>query len=166
MWFDWLAAGGAAGLIAESSKALFAWTPTTFYIASAVVHTLVIWLGYQLLGGDREYNNFPSALGAAAVGNVLAYFLRDFGVVGVAGTFGGYFLLLLLTSGIDIFRTVVVFILVMSAYWGFGTIVVERTPLDVYSIGGVPQVEMTGGYKNEPIERPEKKDPNDSIPDP
>jgi hypothetical protein len=160
---QWLAIGGGSGLVAESS-AMITWTPTTFYVAAAVVHTVVIWFGYQLLGGDREYNNVPSAMAAATVGNVAAYFMRDFGVVGVAGTFGAWFLLLIITSGIDLFRSFVVFILVMLSYWGLGTFIAQRTPLDAYTIGGVPKMEMTGGFQEEPIESSERDDANDSLP--
>lgn len=163
MGMQWLAIGGVPGLVAESS-AMITWTPTTFYVAAAIVQTVVIWFGYQLLGGDREYNNFPSAMAAAAVGNVIAYFMRDFGVVGVAGTFGAWFLLLFVTSGVDLFRSLVVFVLVMLTYWGLGSFVVQRTPLDAYAIGGVPKVELTGGFQEEPIERGEREDANDSIP--
>jgi len=159
-----LAIGGGPGLVAESS-AMITWTPTTFYVAAAIVQTVVIWFGYQLLGGDREYNNVPSAMAAATVGNVIAYFMRDFGVVGVAGTFGAWFMLLILTSGIDLFRSLAVFFLVMLSYWGLGAFIVHRTPLDAYTIGGVPKVELTGGFQEEPIERGKRKDPNDSVPD-
>lgn len=163
MVMQWLALGGVSGLVAESS-AIITWTPTTFYIAAAIVQTAVIWFGYQVLGGDREYNNIPSAMAAATVGNVVAFFMRDFGVVGVAGTFGAWFLLLLLTSGVDLFRSLVVFILVMLSYWGLGSFIAPRTPLDASSIGGVPEVEMTGGFKEEPVGQGERDDANESIP--
>ena len=156
--FDMTVAGGMP-LLAESSKALFEWTPTTFYIATGVIHTIVIWVGMQLFGADPEYNTIPAAMAAAAVGNVAAFMLRDYGIVGVISTAGLYLLLLLISSGVDIFRTVIAFILVMGTYGAAGNFISQRTPLDAYAIGGIPKVIMTGGFKPEPLERPDAKKP-------
>jgi hypothetical protein len=152
MFVDALIASGGLPLLAESTKALVTWTPTTFYIAAAIIQVPVIWLGYQFLGGDPEYTNFPAALAVAAVGNVIAFFLKDLGVVGAVSTSAALYGLLLVTSGIDIFRSMAVFGLVMMSYWGFGQFVVERTPLDAYSIGGPAKVMLTGGLQPEPLE--------------
>lgn len=165
MWTQWLMAGGTFGLVAESSKALITWTPVTFYVACALVQTLVIWLGYRLLGADPEYNNFWSALIAASLANLAAYGMKDLGVIGAIGTFGVYFFTLIITSGVAIFRSIVVFVLVMLTYWGVGTFVANRTPLTAYDMGGVPKVEMTGGFEEEPVQRQKPDDKNDSLPD-
>lgn len=147
-------------LLAESSETLFQWNPTTFYVACGVIHTVVIWIGMQLFGADPEYNTIPAAIAAAAVGNVAAYFLRDFGVVGFISTAGVFVLLLLISSGIDIFRTVIVFILVMGSYAAVGKYVVGQTEMTAYDLGGVPKVTMKG-LKAEPLERPDAKKPGD-----
>lgn len=152
---------GGLTLVAESSQALIEWTPTTFYVANGIVHTIVIWVGMQLFGADPEYNTIPAAIAAAAVGNVAAFFLKDFGIVGVISTAGVFVALLLISSGIDIFRTVIVFILVMATYGGLGQFIASRTPLNAYDIGGVPKVIMTGGFEPEPIGRPEEEEPPD-----
>ncbi|MFB6351649.1 MAG: hypothetical protein ABEN55_15155 [Bradymonadaceae bacterium] len=151
---------GGLTLVAESSKALMEWTPTTFYIAAGVVDTVVIWVGMQLFGADPEYNTIPAAMAAAAVGNVAAFFLKDHGVVGVTATAGIWVFLLMITSGMDIFRTIIAFILVMGTYAGLGQFIAARTPLTAYDIGGVPKVTMTGGFEPEPIKRPDAKTPD------
>jgi len=160
MGFASLLVGGLT-LVAESSKALLEWTPTTFYVAAGIVDTVVIWVGMQLFGADPEYNTIPAAVAAAAVGNVAAFFLRDMGVVGVTATGMIFVALLLVCSGIDIFRTTIVFILVMATYGGLGQFIASRTPLNAYDIGGVPKVIMTGGFEPEPIERPDPNTPPD-----
>ena len=158
MFVDVLISSGGMPLLAESTKALLTWTPTTFYIAAALIQVPVIWRGYQFLGGDPEYTNFPAALSVAAVGNVIAFFLRDLGVVGAVATTAAIYGLLLVTSGIDIFRSMLVFGLVMISYWGFGQFVIERTPLNAYRIGGPAKVMLTGGFQPEPIGRDEAEE--------
>ena len=93
-----------------------------------------------------------AAVAAAAVANVGAFFMKDMGVVGVVGTAGAYLGLLVLTSGVDVFRSTLVFMLVMASYWGLGTYVVDRTPLDPYQIGGPTKVMLTGGFEAEPLD--------------
>lgn len=161
MFADFLMLGGNVTLLGQSAKALVEWNPTTFYIAAAILHIPVIWVGYRLLDADPEYNTFPAAIASAAVGNVAAFFLKDFGVVGVIGAAGTFFIMLMVTSGIDIFRSIFVFILAMGMYWGVGTFVAKRTPLDAYSIGGVTKVLMTGGFQPEPLKR---KDDEELLP--
>lgn len=143
---------GVLTLVAESGKALITWTPTTFYVAVALVHIPVIWGGYRILGGDAEYANFATALAATAIGNLVAFLVRDFGVVGFVITAMAFYGLLVMLSGTDIFRSVLVFFLVLGTYGVFGNFVTERTPLDAYEIGGVAKVIMTGGFEPEPME--------------
>lgn len=148
---DVLLPGADLAVIAQSGKALIRWTPTTFYAAAAVIHTAVIWLGYRMLGLEAEYNTVTAALASATVANVAAFFLKDFGIVGVIGTGAAFVTMLLLTSGMDIFRTLMVFALTMMVYGGMGNFIAQRTPLNAYDMGGVPKVIMTGGFQPEPI---------------
>lgn len=140
-------------LLAESGEALITWTPETFYLAAALAHAFLIFVGYRILGADPEYNTVTAALTCAAVGNVVAFAARTHGVVGFTVTAVAFYGLLLLTSGVDIFRSLLVFILVLGSYGALGTYIAQKTPLDAYNIEGVPKVIMTGGFQPEPIER-------------
>jgi hypothetical protein len=141
------------GLLAESGDALLSWTPETFYLVAALAQAVIIFVGYRLLGADPEHNTVTAALICAALGNVVAFAVRTHGVVGFTVTALGFYGLLLLTSGVDIFRSLFVFLLVIGSYGALGTYIAKNTPLDAYDIEGVPKVIMTGGFKPEPLER-------------
>lgn len=147
-------------LIAESGDALITWTPETFYVAAALAHAALIWVGYRLLGADPEHNTVTAALACAAVGNVVAFAARSHGVVGFTVTAIAFYVLLLLASGIDIFRSLLVFAILIGSYGALGTYITQRTPLDAYDIAGIPKVIMTGGFQPEPLERKE----GDAVP--
>jgi len=140
-------------LVAESAETFLKWTPETFYAVAAVAHAALVWVGYRLLGADPEYNTVTAAFTCAVLGNAVAFVGRTHGVVGFTATAIAFYGLLLVSSGIDLFRSLLIFALVLGSYGAIGAYVADNTPLDAYSIDGVPKVIMTGGFKPEPLDR-------------
>ncbi|MGM0558308.1 MAG: hypothetical protein ACQEVA_18130 [Myxococcota bacterium] len=133
------------------AKALITWTPTTFYVAAAIIQTVVFLVGFRLLGVDPEHNTFVGALLAAAIANIVAFFLRDAGLFGILTTGAVHFGLLVAVSSGEVLKSVFVFAVSLAVYGLMGTFVLPRTPLHVDDIAGLPRVIMTGGMEAEPI---------------
>lgn len=161
MFIDAVFSAVGVPILAQSGEPMITWTPRTFYLASALVHSVLIFVGYRLLGADPQHNTVLTAIGCAAIGNLAAFVARSYGgVVGFTITAMAFYGLLLLGSGVDLFRSLLVFTLVLGSYGALGSLIAERTPLDAYDIKGVPKVIMTGGFKPEPLERKE----GDAVP--
>lgn len=128
------------------------WTPMAFYITMAIVHTLVILLAFRALQLDAEYNTFIAALMAAVVANVIAFFLKDMGVLGVLGSSVGLFGMLVVISHVDVLKSGIVWIILMAVYWAVAWFILPRqNDLDIKQIAGIPQAIMQGGLEAEPI---------------
>lgn len=133
------------------SEALITWTPVTFYVAAAILQTIVFLGGFHLLGVDPEHNTFIGALLGAGIANVVAFFLRDAGLFGILATGAVHFGLLVAISSGEVLKSVGVFIASLAIYGLMGMFVLPRTPLHVNDIAGLPRVIMTGGMEAEPI---------------
>ena len=140
------------------AKAAITWTPMTFFIVCAVVHTLLILLGFKLLHIDPEHNSFVGALLAAAAGNAAAYFLGSYGLFGVIGAAAIYFGILAAVSSGEVLKSVVVFLILLGVYSGLGHFLIPRTPLTAEKIGGLAQVVISGGLEAEPITEDDAED--------
>ena len=134
-----------------TAEALITWTPLTFYIAAAIVHTILFLVGFRLAGVDPEHNTFVGAVLAAGIANGTAYFLRDFGLFGILASGAVHFAMLVAITSGEVLKSALVFLVAMAAYAGMGFFILPRTPLDVNKIGGLPRVIMTGGIEPEPI---------------
>lgn len=133
------------------AKAAITWTPLTFYITAAIVHTLAILLLFKMLHVDPEHNSFAGALIAALVGNAAAYFLSDYGLFGNLGAAAVYFATLAAVSSGEVIKSFLVFVATLAIYAGLGLFLFPRTPLNVDKVGGLPKVVLTGGIAPEPI---------------
>ena len=139
------------------SKALITWTPSTFYIASGLLQTIVIWVGFRLMQVDPDNNTVIGAIIAGVVINLVAYFTRDYGLAGVLGTGAAIFgILVAVTSG-EALKAAMMAAVCMAVYAGLGTVVVPRTPLTPELIGGLPAVILKGGLEAEPMETADEK---------
>lgn len=127
------------------------WTVTTFYIAAAVLHLIIILLMFRMLHLEAEYNTFIGALIAAGLSNGAAFFLKDFTLFGVLGTGAIFFALLVAISQADVLKALYVWAVLMASYAGLAFLVLPRSELTIEEIGGIPQVIMTGGLKAEPF---------------
>lgn len=133
------------------AKAAITWTPVTFYVVATIVHTLMILLVFKLLHVDPEHNSFIGALIAALVGNAAVFFLRDFGLFGNLGAAAVYFATLAAVSSGEVIKSLAVFIVALAVYAGLALFLVPRTPLTAETIGGLPEIMITGGFTAEPI---------------
>ncbi len=142
--------------------AAITWTPSTFYIAMGIVHTILILIGFRMLQVDVEHNSFVGAVLAAVIINVVAYFVRDTGIVGImiAGSviFG---MLVAIASGEALKAALMAAVLVVG-YGLVGSFITQRTPLTVDDIAGFPRVVMTGGLEAEPITEDDAKRMNEA----
>lgn len=127
------------------------WTPVTYYVIAAIMQFILIIVGFRLMGVDPEQNGVIGALVAAVGINVVQYFVRDTGVIGVmivgATTFG---LLAAVTSG-EVMKAAFMTTLVIASYGALGTVVFPRTPLEMDDVNGFTRVVLTGGLEAEPI---------------
>jgi hypothetical protein len=133
------------------AEAAITWTPSTFYIAAAIVHVFVYLIGFKVLQTDPEHNTFVGAVIAAVVSNFATFVLRDFGLFGILGAGALHFVMLVAITSGEAVKSLVVFLISMAAYAGLGTFITQRTPLRAENIGGIPMVIMTGGLEAEPI---------------
>ena len=88
------------------AKALITWTPTTFYVAAAIIQTVVFLAGFRILGVDPEHNTFVGALLGAAIANIVAFFLRDAGLFGILAAGAVHFGLLVAISSGEVLKSV------------------------------------------------------------
>ncbi len=140
-------------LIAEAG---LSWTPVTFYIAAAVAQLVVILLTFRFIQLSSDYNTFINALFVAAPTNVIAYFTKDLGVVGVLITGVTLFTLLALIARGDMIKSILTWATALAVYWGLAFFVIPETDdLDIYDVGGIPQVLIEGGLEAETLEREE-----------
>jgi hypothetical protein len=133
------------------AKALITWTPTTFYVAAAIIQTGIFLGGFHLLGVDPEHNTFVGALLGAAIANIVAFFLRDAGLFGILAAGAVHFGMLVAISSGEVLKSVFVFVVSLAVYGLMGMFVLPRTPLHIDDIAGLPRVIMTGGMEAEPI---------------
>jgi hypothetical protein len=87
------------------------------------------------------------------LGNVAAYFLRDFGVLGIIGICAAFIIVLLAMTAVNTLVTLVGFLVVLGVYAGTAQFAMTRTPLTIEEIGGLPEVVVTGNIEAEPIKR-------------
>ena len=127
------------------------WTPVTFYVAMGIIHTLAVLIGFRILQVDVEHNSLIGAVLAAGLINVIAYFLRDTGVVGILITGAAIFGLLVAISSGEALKAFGLTLAFMALYGIVGSFVVKRTPLSIDDLAGFPRVVTTGGLEAEPI---------------
>ena len=127
------------------------WTPVTFYVATGIIDAIVIMFGYRLLQVDPEHNSFIGAVVAAALINVIGYFVRDTGLVGVLIHGGAIFGLLVAISSGEALKAGLMTGILVALYGGIGMFVLPRTPLTVDDVAGFTRVVMGGGLQAEPI---------------
>jgi hypothetical protein len=133
------------------------WTPVTFYVAMGIIHTLIVLIGFRIMQVDAEHNSFIGALLAAAVFNVVAYFVRDTGVIGVMITGAAIFGMLVMVSSGEALKAFFMTMIVIASYGVVGSFIVSRTPLNMDDIAGFPRVVTTGGLEPEPITEEDNK---------
>lgn len=133
------------------------WTPVTFYVAMGIIHTIVVLLGYRILEIDAEHNSFVGAVLAAIAINVIGYFVRDVGVVGIMMSGATIFGMLVLVSSGEALKALGMSFVIFASYGLVGSFIVERTPLTIDDIAGVPRMVTTGGLEAEPITEEDHK---------
>jgi hypothetical protein len=135
-----------------STLLVIEWSPMAFYIPMAIVHRIVILFAFRALQLDAEYNTFIAALIAAVVANVVAFFLKDMGVLGVLGSSVGLFGVLVMISYVDMLKSGIVWTILMALYWVVAWFILPRqNDLDIEQIAGIPQVIMQGGLQAESV---------------
>ena len=138
------------------------WTPVTFYVAMGIIHTLAILIGFRLLHVDVEHSSIVGAVLAAGVVNVVAFFCKDLGVIGILITGATIFGLLVAVSSGEALKMLGMSMAFIVLYGLAGTFIVERTPLSIDDIAGFPRVVTTGGLEAEPITEEDTERLNES----
>ncbi len=123
------------------------WTPLTFYVAMGIIHILAILIGFRLLEIDPENNTFIGALIAGVVINVIAYFVRDLGIVSVMIQIVVVFGILVVIASGEALKNGIMAVVVLGSYGALATFIIPRTPLDQRQIGGFAEVILEGGLK-------------------
>ena len=128
------------------------WTPETFYAAAAAAQLLLILLAFRLFGLSPDYNTFGGALLVAGAVNGVAFFTKDFGIVGVLMPSVTLFGLLAFISRGDVLRSGMVWMLVMASYLGMAHLILPRADdLFIEDLAGIPAVLDAGGLEPEPF---------------
>ena len=130
------------------------WTPETFYTAAAVVQLIVVLIVFRLLQLPSEYNTFVNGLLVVVPTNLVAYFLIDAGILGVLATGSLLFILLAAVTRGDVLPSILGWLALIGVYWTLAYFIVPAAEdLEIYDIGGLPQVLIEGGLEAEPLER-------------
>ena len=130
----------------------FEWTPEIFYGVAAIVQLVVILVGFRILSLPAEYNNFVGAVLVVVPAGLLAYFMRDMGLMGALLPSVGFFALLTLITRGDVLKSGLVWLFVLTVYWGMAAFILPRAPdLYVDDLGGIPQMLVEGGFEAEPM---------------
>ena len=132
--------------------AAITWTPTVFYIAMGIIHTVLILVGFRVMQVDPEHNSFIGAVLAGVAINVTAFFVKDLGVIGIMVQIAVIFGSLVLVSSGEVLKAGVMALICVGLYGGVAQFVIPRTPLTEFAIGGFSQVIINGGMEAEPID--------------
>ena len=139
-----------------------AWTPETFYVAVAIAQLLVILVAFRVMNLPAEYNTFPHAALVAGGTNLLAYFTKDLGIVGILVTGFALFLLLVAVTRGDVLKSIIAWMLTIALYWAVAYGLIEHVeheePLHIEQLGGIPYVLMEGGMEPETLDYEEIRD--------
>ncbi len=142
--------------------AALVWTPVTFYVAMGILHILAILIGFRLLHIDPENNTFVGAVIAGVVINVIAYFVRDLGVVSVMIQLVVVFGMLVMVASGEAFKGLLMSAILLGSYGAVATFVIPRTPLDQRQIGGFAEVILEGGLKQSALTEGDVKNLNEN----
>jgi len=126
------------------AEALITWTVETYYIAMAIVHFLVVIIGFKVLAIDAENNAFVSGLFVAGAAAASGYFLKDTGLIGVIIISAAIFGTALATTAGDAIKSIVMTGVCLAMYAAVGYTVVPRTPLTPTQVGGFTKAFMVG----------------------
>lgn len=140
------------------AAAAITWTPLTFYIAVALVQAVVIIAGFKLLQVDPEHNSIVGAIIAVVVIAAAGYLTRDTGLIAVIATGVALLGMLMLISGADALKSLVMSGVCLGVYFVVAQVVVPRTPLTIEQVGGITRVMMTGGIQDEPFDKEVEKE--------
>ncbi len=138
--------------VAIAAEALITWTPVTYYVAAAIAHAIIIFVGFRVLQVDPEHNSVIGAVIGAAIIAVACFMLKGGELFSALGSIGIIFMVLLGVSGGEAIKALVVGVAVIGTYGAVGSFIIPRTPLDLEDIGGLTLVVMEGDFKVEPLE--------------
>lgn len=140
------------------AEAAITWTPLTFYVAVALLQAIIIVVGFKVLQVDPEHNAFIGAALAVVVIAAAGYFTRDTGLVAVIVTGVALFGMLMIISGADALKSIIMAAACLGAYFLVAQVVLPRTPLTVDKVGGITKVMTTGGIEDEPFDKEIEKE--------
>ena len=140
------------------AKAAITWTPLTFYVAVAILQTVVIIAGFKILQIDPEHNAFIGAIIAVVVIAAAGYLTRDTGLVAVIATGVALLGMMMLITGADALKSIMLASICLGTYFVVAQVVLPRTPLTVDAVGGMTKVMMTGGIADEPFDKEVEKE--------
>lgn len=130
------------------------WTPETFYVAATVAHLIAMLIIFRLLQLPSEYTTFVNGLFVVVPTNLVGFFLGGAGILGVLATGSLLFVLLALVTRGDMLATGLTWVAMIALYWVLAYFIVPAADdLEIYDIGGIPQVVIEGGLEAEPLER-------------
>lgn len=123
----------------------FFWTTETFYVAMALAQVAVIWMSFFTLRVPPEENTLPRAAMIAFGFNTVAFFTRDFGMIGVMVAVTVLFLFLVAGSRGEVGKSVITVGLVLAVYWpGVHFIEPTESEMDLEDLGAVPKLIYQG----------------------
>ena len=118
------------------------------------------WPDAEAVAAMRAHPQTPDAIGKVAalcdeavpgMFNVVAYFTKDTGVVGVLITGAVTFGMLVMISSGEALKALGMTVICFALWGVVGDFIVERTPLNIDDLAGYPRVISTGGLEAEPI---------------
>ena len=134
-------------VIAESSQT---WTPETFYIAAGVIQLILLLVFFRIMQLPAEYASFINGLIVVVPVNLVAYFTKDLGLVGILITGSLMFVVLAAVTRGDVLNAIGGWLLMIAVYWGAAYFIVPAEPdLYIEQIGNIPQVTIEGGLPQE-----------------
>lgn len=134
------------------AEALITWTPSTYYIATAIIHAILIFVGFRVMQVDPEHNSVIGAVIAAAVIATVGFFAKDYGLIGNLVTGAAIFGILLAITAADAIKSLVMSAIVVASFGLIGNFITSRTPLTPEELGGLTLVVISGELDAEPLQ--------------
>lgn len=132
------------------------WTPETFYVAAAVIQLIGLLVLFRITQLPPEYASFVNVLFVIVPVNVVAYFTKDIGLVGVLITGSLLFVMLAAVTRGDVFNAIGGWFMVVAIYWAAAYFILPTEPdLYIEDLGNLPQVIMEGGLEQETLSEEE-----------
>lgn len=134
------------------AEALITWTPMTYYVATAIIHVIMVYAGFRIMQVDPEHNTVIGAALAGVVIAVVGFIAKDYGLIGNLITGAAIFGILMAITAADAIKALIMSAFVVASFGLIGSFITSRTDLSPKDLGGLTLVVISGELDAEPLQ--------------